>query len=525
MFFKYKSNFTCLAKSVFAVTCVSLYGCANLNTVFHKDTTEFTDGTVKGSVKMVVIDAKERPLTITTKETYDNNGKVNGVRTYVCPDKSPDALSSLATSGGLSMTLPNGSDGSLDYATAEQATSLAFRTQVTETQQVYLYFLCQLNANGGLTDSQLASAMQHYQNSLLAMLAIEQMTGSVGNKSVASSGQGSDKPSSDAPGITTKPGKPTVSDPKAIAVQKDETNVKAAQSTSTSADKDVSSQLAALTKLADPSKNVDAGKVTTAAKGLDSALSAYSKAENSYNKNLGVFNADIKSLPSAGDAPDKVTNASTDLTATSSKAASAHKELTDFVTSLVKTPSGLGDGTDLTAKYATYLAADSAYMKDMGGLQSALMDWGKSVIASSGQSQPINQNDSSTMQDTVAIANAVTEIVHTVVWQSYITESCLNYLFHPEERPVSLATPDPTLYAFCLDHLKKADNLRIAQEGFNIDDKNAITPLENSPAITSESNQNGTAHHSLNVLALPPMAQPPAAAARALEPAWQVHSQ
>ncbi len=97
-----------------------------------------------------------------------------------CAARSPDVLAALSTAGSASGNL---SQGSLSLglagagASAESVASFGLRTQLTQTQIELLYQLCIEALNGKITNDQLATELHRYQNTMVSMLAIEQLTG------------------------------------------------------------------------------------------------------------------------------------------------------------------------------------------------------------------------------------------------------------------------------------------------------------------------------------------------------------
>ncbi len=97
-----------------------------------------------------------------------------------CAARSPDVLAALSTAGSASGNL---SQGQLSLglagagASAESVASFGLRTQLTQTQIELLYQLCIEALNGKITNDQLATELHRYQNTMVSMLAIEQLTG------------------------------------------------------------------------------------------------------------------------------------------------------------------------------------------------------------------------------------------------------------------------------------------------------------------------------------------------------------
>ncbi|WP_438390534.1 hypothetical protein [Caballeronia sp. DA-9] len=410
-------------------------------------------------MKMTIIDAKERPIAVAS----------DGKRIYVCPDKSPDALSQLATSGDLKITLANGAGAGLDAATAEQATSLAFRTGVTETQQVFLYFLCQFNADGTISDYQVSSEMNHYQNTLLGMLAIEELTGTVRPLAAAPDSAASTK----GHGTTTSPNAPDPANSKAAVTKGDSTGAANALVAVTSAKRAVDSPystLAAQTNIA---------KVAADAKQFNDALSLYGSKEGDFSAAVNQLETDVKALPNAGDAPTAVTQALNSLDSQKTTVATDQKNVAAAVQKLQTATDVTGlqaAQTGLTTAYNQYKKDDATYLASLQSLQKGADSWNTQTVAKMTGDGTKSTDPASTQKTTNAssggtpiassdVAAAVTEIVQTVVWQSFITENCLDALFHPDEQK-----PLPSdMRTYCINHLQEADAYRFAQLGLTVD--------------------------------------------------------
>lgn len=136
---------------------VLLAGCANLNSIHREFQTD--------TGKIVAIDAKQRAISIKQTNT--------GVK--MCVEQSPDVFSFLNESLGLSAET-KAAVASLAAAVAESGGSLAFRTQVTQAQSNFLFNVCQMNANGAMTDRAVRTELRRFQQTLLGFMAIEQLT-------------------------------------------------------------------------------------------------------------------------------------------------------------------------------------------------------------------------------------------------------------------------------------------------------------------------------------------------------------
>ncbi len=146
---------------VLAVSSFLLVGCGNaLWTSIWRDAALNSD-------QVIAVDARQRFL----HSQRDPDGVL-----HVCAERSPDvftaAASALAASGSSADIT-----AALSASSSESAASNALRTQTTQTQAELLYRLCALHASGGLTGPELSAQLRRFQNTMLAMLAVEQLTG------------------------------------------------------------------------------------------------------------------------------------------------------------------------------------------------------------------------------------------------------------------------------------------------------------------------------------------------------------
>jgi hypothetical protein len=148
--------------AVAVVGMVALGGCAEWSSIQH----EFA----AAPDKVATIDAKQRVVAI-QKIALSSGGS----RVSVCVEQSPDVFSFL--SGSLSLSAETkGVAAALAAAIAESGGSLAFRTQVTQAQSNLLYGICQMHAAGALSDRAVRTELRRFQQTLLGILAIEQLT-------------------------------------------------------------------------------------------------------------------------------------------------------------------------------------------------------------------------------------------------------------------------------------------------------------------------------------------------------------
>lgn len=105
----------------------------------------------------------------------------------VCAEPSPDALSALSASQSGSF-----GDGKVNIAAAlalaESAGSIGLRTQTIQLMRDAMYRLCEGYLSGSLSNTAFETLHRRFQTSMVAILAIEQLTGVVRGPSVALGG-------------------------------------------------------------------------------------------------------------------------------------------------------------------------------------------------------------------------------------------------------------------------------------------------------------------------------------------------
>lgn len=161
---------------------LTLTACGNLESI-HRTTGSLNDG-----YKIAFIDAKQRGIVVTRKlETKVTNtaGYNSTTSDFVqfCAEPSPDALASVAASLSGSLTGSSAASQQLAAQVAASlsgtATNIGLRTQSIQLMRDALYRLCEAGANGHINEFQMRTLHMRYQNMIIGLLAIEQLTGVV----------------------------------------------------------------------------------------------------------------------------------------------------------------------------------------------------------------------------------------------------------------------------------------------------------------------------------------------------------
>ena len=156
---------------------LALFGCAELNSI-HRTSSIPRDG--QGSV--ITVDAKQRH-TLIMPEVDSNRA---GTKWRVCAEAAPDVFSALASSFAAQ---GNKSGGQLSIANSETASTIE-RTQTINLLRESFYRTCERYASGAITRAQFVIQAARDQRSMVAVLAIEQLTGALRPSSTIISGPG-----------------------------------------------------------------------------------------------------------------------------------------------------------------------------------------------------------------------------------------------------------------------------------------------------------------------------------------------
>ena len=161
------------------VVAFVLAGCANLSS------SQFRAFDV-GNNQSVAIDARQR-VVISSARASDISGRSSdsaNIRT-VCSEPSPDALSVFGAQFSADIRRSEEVLARLAANYAESGSNIGIRTQTIQLLRDSMYRLCEGYQNGALGPAEFARLHRAYQNSMLALLAVEQLTGVVTGPSVA----------------------------------------------------------------------------------------------------------------------------------------------------------------------------------------------------------------------------------------------------------------------------------------------------------------------------------------------------
>ncbi|MEL6828025.1 MAG: hypothetical protein AAFN91_17385 [Pseudomonadota bacterium] len=167
------------------VSAWALAGCAsvgNLAAVNKKETLGSGFNGNGSAPAGVFIDAEQRAVL--------SNKRANEDLRVVCAEPAPDALSAIAAQAGISVSDISNAV-SAEGGVSEAAANIGLRTQTIQTLRDGFYRVCEAYMNG-LSEEQYSIMLRRFQTNMIALLAIEQLTGSVkGGDAVVSASAGS----------------------------------------------------------------------------------------------------------------------------------------------------------------------------------------------------------------------------------------------------------------------------------------------------------------------------------------------
>ena len=168
-----------------AVSAWALAGCASVGNLAAVNKKETLGSGLNGNGSApagVFIDAEQRAVL--------SNKRANEDLRVVCAEPAPDALSASAAQAGSSVADISNAVAA-EGGVAEAAANIGLRTQTIQTLRDGFYRVCEAYMNG-LSEEQYSIMLRRFQTNMIALLAIEQLTGSVkGGDAVVSASAGS----------------------------------------------------------------------------------------------------------------------------------------------------------------------------------------------------------------------------------------------------------------------------------------------------------------------------------------------
>lgn len=139
--------------------------------------------------KAIIVDAKQRLITAAPVVKVEAQGG-NETTKYIalCAEPSPDALSALAAGYGISLSQKEKADLASSFSIAEGAGSIGLRTQSIQLMRDAMFRLCEGYQSGAVDSLAFQTLHRRFQSSMVAILAIEQITGAMRAPAVAIGG-------------------------------------------------------------------------------------------------------------------------------------------------------------------------------------------------------------------------------------------------------------------------------------------------------------------------------------------------
>lgn len=146
--------------SIIAFLCAALTGCAQFDTAFR---------TYDNKSHSVMVDVKQRAII--------SGGQAD--LPIICAEPSPDAMAAYALEMAASLKTPQQITGQISASGQEGAAYVGLRTQSIQLLRDSLYRLCEGYMNGAISGARFDLLARRYQKNMVALLAIEQLTGTV----------------------------------------------------------------------------------------------------------------------------------------------------------------------------------------------------------------------------------------------------------------------------------------------------------------------------------------------------------
>lgn len=169
---------------------LSMIGCANQGSIYR------TFDISKGESPMV--DIRQRAILVapnkTVTESANENGsvvKISTDKSVVCAEPSPDAMAALAYELAAKGGVPDKGSVELGLGVHDSAVFNGIRTQSIQLLRDFGYRLCESYLSGAISSTQYDLLLRRYQKNTVALLAIEQLTGTVRAPTIVLTASGS----------------------------------------------------------------------------------------------------------------------------------------------------------------------------------------------------------------------------------------------------------------------------------------------------------------------------------------------
>lgn len=143
--------------------------------------------------QVAFVDAKQRGLfRVDTKQKMEIGGSEQLVDfSGICAEPAPDAISSLATALGVNLSVADKGSLGVSQSVSEAVGNIGIRTAAIQALRDMMYRNCEAYGMGAVSKMGLETLQRRFQSTMVAILAIEQLTGAVKAPAITLTGQSS----------------------------------------------------------------------------------------------------------------------------------------------------------------------------------------------------------------------------------------------------------------------------------------------------------------------------------------------
>jgi len=165
--------------SIVAIVVLSMHlnGCSS--TLSKLTTYHNTDIVAANKDEVISVDAKQRFMVSGVRDNTREAIAAGFPRSIAvfCTEPSPDALAALAATMGMNLSIPNQAAVGVSGTMAESAANIGLRTAAIQSLRDITYRDCEGYANKGISAVGFETLQRRFQSTMVAILAIEQLTG------------------------------------------------------------------------------------------------------------------------------------------------------------------------------------------------------------------------------------------------------------------------------------------------------------------------------------------------------------
>ena len=177
--------FAVTAGGLAASACQSL---GDLGSVYRE--TDVNDGTT------LILDAEQNALVNVDRQVFshfdpDTRQPVFIDSQVICSQPAPDAAAADSLGFGAGGSDASGNSGGIDFASGQSVGGIGLRTQSVTLLRDAFFRLCEAYQNGAVDHIEYSVNLRRMENTMIAILAVEQLTGAVEGPAVSLSSSGS----------------------------------------------------------------------------------------------------------------------------------------------------------------------------------------------------------------------------------------------------------------------------------------------------------------------------------------------